>query len=129
MKRLHPNLPKLDRKIAKALRKEPTDQDVIYDTIEVANTVTIILLGALIEPDRDGEKWTRQQIRQILSEAKLKRWRTYEILRSAQLKPSAFEWLKYYFNKLQLTKAPNGGHLHGGVIVNVDYESEIESNL
>lgn len=129
MKRLKPNLPKLDRKIAKALRKEPTDQDIIYDTIEVANTITHILIGALIEPDRDAEQWTRRQIREILAAGKLKRYRTYEILRSAQLKPSAVDWLRYYFNKLLLTRAENGGHLHGGQIVQVDYESEVISNI
>lgn len=131
MKRLKPNLPKLDRKIAKALRKEPTDQDVIYDTVEVANTITLILLGAMVEPDRDAEKWTRQRIREILAAGKLKRYRTYEILRSAQLKESAFEWLRYYFNKLQLTKAndSDNGHLHNGRIVSVNYEMDIVKNI
>ena len=125
----HSILPKLTKEQARALRAAPTADDIIYDTIEVANTITDILLGALIEPGRDGEQWTRREIRKRLAARELKRWRTYEILRNAQLKPPALEWLRHYFNKHQLTKAEGGGHLHEGRIVTVDYTIKVPANV
>ncbi|MCS5737315.1 hypothetical protein, partial [Herbiconiux daphne] len=74
-------------------------------------------------------RWTRARIRETLAAGSLKRYRTYEILRNAQLKESAFEWLRFYFNKFQLTKAPEGGHLHSGKIVDVDYGMTVEANI
>lgn len=123
-------LPKLTKPQQNALKARATADDIVHDTVDVINTLTHILIGALIEPDRDREQWTRRRIRE-LQEAKIpKRYRTYEILRNAQLKGSAFDWLKYYIAKWELTKANNGkGHLHEGKIIEVDYEMEVVSNV
>lgn len=122
-------LPKLNAKQIRATFQRATAQDIIYDTIEVANVITDILLGAMIEPGRDAEQWTRRQIRDRMHGGTIKRLRTLDILRNAQLKPSAFEWLRYYFNKLQLTKAPDGRHFHDGQLVDVDYEQPVIANI
>lgn len=122
-------LPKLTKTQQRALRAPATDIDIIYDTIEMANVITDILIGAMIEPGRDREQWTRRCIRDVLAARALKRARTYEILTSAQRKDSAFNWLRYYFQKFELTKAPNGGHLHEGRIVEVDYAAPVVANI
>ena len=122
-------LPKLTGKQAAALYARQTTADIIHDTVEVANTITDILLGAMIEPGRDCEQWCRREIRNRIAAGTLKRLRTYDILRNAQLKPSAFEWLRYYFNKLELTKAPDGRHLHEGRLVEVDYSAPVVANV
>lgn len=122
-------LPKLNGKQAAALYARQTSKDIVYDAIEVANVITDILLGAMIEPERDCEQWCRRRIRDVIASGELKRFRTYDILRNAQLKPSAFEWLRGYFNKLMLTKSADGRHLHDGQLVTVDYDSPVVANI
>ena len=122
-------LPKLTGAQAAAIYAGQTSRDIIFDTIEVANTITDILLGAMIEPGRDAEQWTRRQIRDLFAARTLKRLRTYDILRNAQLKPSAFEWLRFYFNKLEATKNPDGRQLHDGQLVTVDYSAPVVANV
>ncbi|HCI6749410.1 TPA: hypothetical protein NPP60_005082 [Klebsiella variicola subsp. variicola] len=119
----------LTKAFYRALKKAPTDQDIIFDTIETTNTITDILIGALIEPERDPERWTRARIRERLASKGIKRARTIEILMHAQRKDSAFEALRHTWNKFQLTKAPEGGHLHDGRIVDVDYDSQVVPNI
>lgn len=119
----------LNKAFYKTLAKPSTDQDIIFDTIETTNTITDILIGALIEPERNAEQWTRARIRERLANHGLKRARTVEILMHAQRKDSAFAALRHTWNKLQLTKAPDGGHLHEGRIVDVDYDSAVVPNI
>lgn len=121
-------LPKLSKAQQRALRAGSTDEDILYDTVDVTNTITHIMLGALIEPGRDREQWVRRQIRKMQAERIPKRYRTYEILLNAQLKPSAFDWLVYYLQKFEMTKAPDGRHLHNARLVTVDYEMQVVPN-
>lgn len=119
----------LTKAFYRTLEKTPTDDDIIFDTIETTNTITQILIGALIEPGRNVEQWTRARIRERLASKTLKRARTVEILMHAQRKDSAFEALRHTWNKLQLTKAPDGGHLHDGRIVDVNYSMPVTANI
>lgn len=128
-RKLASKLPKLSKAQQRAIEIGRTGDDTIHDTVEVINTLTHIMIGALIEPDRDRERWVRRCIRDHLAARELKRYRTYEILRNAQLKPSAFDWLKYYLDKWELTKAPDGKHLHDGRLVEVDYEMTVVANV
>ncbi|VGQ12882.1 hypothetical protein SB5439_05110 [Klebsiella variicola] len=126
---MKPSNPYLSKSFQRVLARPSTDDDIIFDTIEVTNTITQILIGALIEPGRNAEQWTRARIRECLASKALKRARTVDLLMHAQRKDSAFESLRHTWNKLQLTRAPDGGHLHDGRIVDVDYSAAIIPNI
>ena len=123
-------LPKLSKAQQRALTARTTQADIVYDTVDAINTLTHIMIGALIEPGRDREQWARARIRDLQAGRIPQRYRTYEILRNAQLKSSAFDWLQFYLDKWELTKATDGkGHLHDGRIIEVDYEMTVVSNV
>lgn len=124
---------KLTRKQKDSLKPgRASDQDIIEDTKETYNFLTHILLGALIEPDRDRERWVRRCMRDALAAGTIRRIRTREIVIRAQHENNAYAWLLNYWLRFDFTKAEGEGHGRhrlGDQIIDVDYDAPVVPNI
>lgn len=89
-------LPKLTKAELKALRLPRTAEDNVEDAKEAFMFITDMLIGALIEPDRDPEQWCRKVMREALADERLRRIATREIVWKAQRTDNCFKWLRRY---------------------------------
>ncbi|MCS5737241.1 hypothetical protein [Herbiconiux daphne] len=123
-------LPKLTAKQQRAIRKEPTDLDIIHDAKELYSLFTDILLGALIEPDRDKEAWVRRQLRDTLAMNNVRRVRTLQTIWNAQHSESAFAFVRHHWQQMDSAKADdeNGFRLDNKIIM-INFNETVMKNV
>lgn len=95
-------MPKLTKAEQAALRLPRTAADNVEDAKEAFMFITDMLIGALIEPGRDPDRWCRKVMREALEQDKLRRIATREIVWRAQRMDDSFKWLRRYHGTFML---------------------------
>lgn len=119
--------PKMTKAERKALKAPRTKEDNLQDAIEAYVFITDLLIGALIEPDRDKEAWVRKKMREALEGDSLRRVATKDIIWNAQRKESAFLWLKAYHETFTLSQ--NREDMPAEEYFLVDFNKEVMRNI
>ncbi len=106
-------------------RYAPTDDDLQEDVKEAYGEIMTVLIGALIEPGRNPEQFTRRWIREALAADKFKRLSTRQMFRNAQREESAFEWCREHWQLFADARAKE----HETADVVIDFDTPVKANV
>ena len=120
-------MPKLTKAEQAALRLPRTAADNVEDAKESFMFITDMLIGALIEPGRDPDRWCRKVMREALEGEKLRRIATREIVWRAQRVDNAFKWLRRYHATFMLMA--EDVPLLGYQCSFVDFDEPVKGNI